>query len=131
MYSGKVNDSIDKVSITSSANGLRKFGVADGFKTRLEILDFSSEDNPYVEFKGDRYPATNMEVKILKALTLEQVNKNESYSKTVTSIFMQLLKAVVDGSHKPVWTCMDDNVMPKVVFREITSYIDKLLEEDK
>ena len=76
---------------------------------------------------GKRFPATKEQIRLLKALVIEQVNKNEEYSFVVYQVFIRFLKQIVTGNITYDFTEETDSwtSMQKVVFDAFTEYIKK------
>ncbi len=126
MYTAEVKDTIEKVKLDSSKYGMLGESIISSLNQCYDAIHIVQEDC-YVIMGGKRFPATKEQIRLLKALVIEQVNKNEEYSFVVYQVFIRFLKQIVTGNITYDFTEETDSwtSMQKVVFDAFTEYIKK------
>lgn len=123
MNSGTVESKLQKVKLEPVGYAVRKVDITTELNEKYDALQIA-DDICFLNFMGNSYNVSKTEIRMLKALVIEQVNKNEQYSKIVTSIFMQLVKYYVSGRGDFRWQEPEyESLWERVVYEELTNYV--------
>lgn len=128
IYATDVKETIEKIKLDVSKFGLPKESITNSLNKRYEAIQII-QDKCYIVMGGNSFPATKEQIRLLKALAIEQVNRNEEYSFIVYQIFIRFLKQIVTKSITYDFTDETDNWTPmqQIVLEAFTAYIKKLL----
>lgn len=123
MNSGTVENKLQKVKLEPVGYKVRKVDITTELSEKYDALQIT-DDMCFLYFMGNSYHVSKTEIRMMKALVIEQVNKNEQYSKIVTSIFMQLVKYYVSGRGDFRWQEPEyESQWERVVYEELTKYV--------
>jgi hypothetical protein len=128
-YFGTATDTIQRVKLDRSENGLRNYGTcarAKGFYDSLKL----KEGETYLKLNGQRFPATSEQVRMIKALAVEQINRNEEYSIALGHCLSVVLKATI--SKFPVNAIIPEDGMTtfqNIVVEEFSTWVGSVLGE--
>lgn len=96
--------------------------------TTMPIVD----ENPVVIIRGLEVATSVERVKLLKALTLCTVNKNEDYAMLMTEILTVVLQQVVQKAPKLVVPMsLDSNKLKAMIVNEVNDFISKNVDTKK
>lgn len=128
MYANDVKEDIDKIRLEQSQFGLQKEPIIKGLREKYEAIKIV-DDECFVEIEGSvRVPVSKEQIRILKALVVEQLNRNQDYSDVIAYFFMELVQQI--ASRKLTYSFEKNNnwiPMQVAVFEEVQEFIRKKL----
>lgn len=138
VYQKDVITTLPRVELNKSSAGLIYKDAVSHFKVVLSQLMAESKDttpgmiNYYSKgILARRCPATVREIKVLKALAIDQISYSVEYANTIGYVFMLLFKDLIANAKTHEWKPdVNFNKMQEVVFESVTKHIDDFLAKE-
>ena len=136
-YKQPVKTAVAKVELARSESGLIYKGIDSSLKATLKQLELESkEDAPcalnFIK-EGQIVRKFNIdlrEVRILKAIAVEQINYCSEYANVLGQVFQIVCKSVIDGTHVRAWRVAEGFTdIQEVIFEGICKFVDSYLEK--
>lgn len=117
-YDGQADNDIGRTVIEKSGYTIRRINISDSFMSKYNLINIEGSEG-FIELDGVEYEASVEEIRILKALALEQCCRNADYSQAVAGLYTILAKSIINGTHKPAWPQFDEEV--PILIREVVA----------
>lgn len=133
LYKRNVKVTLPRVELNKSNIGMRKYSIAESLRNTYENMELPDKETEAVVrvSEGGKtvdYPASYEELRMLKALAVEQINCNGWYAKVVGLVFVEMMTSIFKGEHVTQWNCGSSFTDAQaVIFNALTKYVDSVL----
>ena len=124
IYDGYVEESLKKITLSKSEFGLILKPITKNMMEQYEALKI--EDSKFfIDMEGScKEPATEEQIKVLKVLAIEQINKNVEYSNAVAYCCIELIKQIMNKKVTGLFEVFEeDSLLRKVVVEGIQDFV--------